>query len=472
MYSTFLGLETALRALYAQRGAVEVAAHNVANAHTPGYSRQVARLTTTSPLVPAGIPSAYPAWSMGTGVELTDITRTRDAFLDRQSHVQGGYAGRYGAMDQILEQVEAYLMEPGSQGINASLAAYWKAWQDVGNDPTNLAARRVLLQMASSLGEDLAVLDQHWLAVQENVARLLREDVDRFNALVAQVAQLNRQVVAARLAGREPNDLLDQRDRLLDELSHLAPIRVQEGEAGEVSISVGGVAVLQGGHQEILQVVEVDGLPQLRWQGLQQDAAWIAEGGGRLGGLQDLGRYIVPGYRDQLARMAQALAQETNQLHAQGFDLTGQPGGTFFVYTPPGPHSSLSLQVDPALLSAPEKVAAAASPSAGDGSHAFAMANLLDVPGKVGAGSIRDAYRSLVGQVGADRMEVKIRAENAEGLLRNIEYQRQSVEGVSLDEEVARIVQHQLGYQAAARVITAIDEMISTVVGRMGRAGL
>ncbi|MDI3269267.1 MAG: flagellar hook-associated protein FlgK, partial [Bacillota bacterium] len=466
MYSTFLGLETALRALYAQRGAVEVAAHNVANAQTPGYSRQTARLSTTSPLLPSGIPSSFPAWSMGTGVELTSITRTRDAFLDRQGHVQGGYAGRYGAMDQILEQVESYLLEPGAQGINASLSAYWKAWQDVGNDPTNVAARRVLVQMASSLGEDLAVLDQHWVAVQENVDRLLREDVDRFNALVTQVAGLNQQVVAARLAGREPNDLLDRRDALLDELSRLAPIRVQEGESGEISLSVGGVAVLQGGHQEILAVVEVGGLPQLRWPGLQQDASWIQEGGGRLSGLEDLGRYVVPGYRSQLAQMVQVLALETNALHAQGFDLSGQPGGSFFIFTPPGPHSPLSLQVDPALLGAPEKVAAAASPSAGDGSHAFAMAGLLDVPGKVGAGSIRDAYRSLVGQVGADRMEVKIRAENADGLLRNIEYQRQSVEGVSLDEEVARIVQYQQGYQAAARVITAIDEMISTVVQR------
>lgn len=482
MRSSFFGLETALRALEAQRGAVEVAAHNVANAQTPGYSRQVARLVPTPPYRTADLQGPTGPGTWGTGVDIADITRVRDAFLDRQVRTQTSLGGRYDAMDKALAEIEATLNEPGDSGISASFDAYWNAWQSVGNDPQNLAARRVLLQAAEALGQDLSTLDGQWLSARDDIDRQIEDDVNQFNRITQQIASLNDKIVALKTAGQNPNDMLDQRDLLVQQLGELAPIQTKENADGSLDVWMGGVSVVHRTTADTLQVdTSVPGTVVLRWASTGQPPQIAPGDSGSIAGLLDMRNTVIPGYRGQLADIAQALATETNVLHQQGATLasatagTTPPGGdgiTFFDFTAPTATQPLRLTLDADVAGLPENVAAARpGQGPGDGSVALDIAGLVDQAGVVGPGSIQDAYRGLVGQVGADRLEARTRSENTQALLQSLDVQRQSVEGVSLDEEMARLVQFQHGYQAAARVFNTVDQMIDTVVNGLGLAG-
>ncbi|MBE3589543.1 MAG: flagellar hook-associated protein FlgK [Firmicutes bacterium] len=473
MRSTFFGLETALRALEAQRGAVDVTAHNVANASTPGYRRQVARLQATPPYRPADMDGPTGAGSWGTGVAIVDISSARDAFLDRQVRAQSAWQGRYDAMDKALGEIEATLNEPSSTGLGSSLDAYWKAWQAVGDDPSNLAARQVLLQTAAALGEDFTHLDQQWISVRDDVDRQIQDQVAQLNRLAQQVAELNRDIAGVKAMGQNPNDLIDQRDDLLSQMGQIAPLQTRLNDDDTVDVWVQGYALVSGARADAVTVTVGGGSLSLAWQSTGATLALPRGSAGSLGGLLDLREAVIPGYRAQLDAIAQAVANATNALHRTGYDLNGNPGLDVFNYTAGGPAQPVLLQLNPALVGRPERVAAAAQPGAnGDGTVALDIAAAVDQPGTVGAASIHEAYRGLVGQVGADRLEAGTRAENAQALLQNLEVQRQSAEGVSLDEEMARLVQYQQAYQAAARTLTAIDDMIGTVVERLGRAGL
>ncbi|MBX6350582.1 MAG: flagellar hook-associated protein FlgK [Clostridia bacterium] len=480
MRTSFFGLETALRALEAQRGAVEVAAHNIANAQTPGYSRQVARLTPTAPYRAPDITGPVGPGTWGTGVEIGEITRIRDAFLDRQVVAQTSLAGRYEAMEKTLSEVEATLNEPGDSGLAATFDAYWQAWQDVAQNPESLAARQVLLARASALGEDLAALDGQWISIRQDVDGQIADEVSQFNRLADQVAALNRQIVELRTAGQNPNDLLDQRDQLVEQMASIVPIETRAEDDGSLTVWQGGVAVVEGFQSDRLLVdTSVPGGLAITWASTGQPPDVGPGAAGSLGGLLDLRERVIPGYRGQLAAVAQAIAVQTNAVHRLGISLpTAEAGGTsadgydFFVYTAPTATQPLRLELSPDVAGQPENVAAALpGMGPGDGSNALDIAALLDTPGTVGAASIEDAYRGLVGQVGADSLEASTRNGNTQALLQSLEGQRQSVEGVSLDEEMARLVQFQHGYNAAARVFTAVDEMIDTVVRGLGLVG-
>ncbi|MBX5476990.1 MAG: flagellar hook-associated protein FlgK [Clostridia bacterium] len=478
MRSTFFGLETALRALEAQRGAVDVAAHNVANASTPGYRRQVARLQATPPYRAIDMDGPIGAGSWGTGVAIADISSVRDAFLDRQVRAQSAWQGRYDAMDKALGEIEATLNEPSTTGLASSLDAYWKAWQAVADDPGNLAARQVLLQTAAALGEDFSHLDQQWLSIRDDVDRQIQDQVAQLNRLAQQVAELNHDIAGLKAMGQNPNDLIDQRDDLLNQMGQIAPLQTRLNADDTVDVWVQGYALVSGDRADAIDVTVGGGNLTLTWQSTGAQLTIAPGSAGSLGGLLDLREVVIPGYHAQLDAIANALASKTNSLHKAGIDLTGANGEDFFSYTGSTTGSPwtqpILLQLNPALVGHPEMIAAAAPPGAsGDGTVALDIAALLDTPNVVGgAASIHEAYRGLVGQIGADRLEASTRAENAQALLQNLEVQRQSVEGVSLDEEMARLVQYQQAYQAAARTLTAIDDMIGTVVERLGRAGL
>lgn len=482
MRSSFFGLETALRALEAQRGAVEVAAHNVANAQTPGYTRQVARLVPTTPYRTADLQGPTGPGTWGTGVDIAEISRVRDAFLDRQVRAQASLGGRYDAMDKALGEIEAMLNEPGTSGLSASFDAYWKAWQSVGNDPQNLAARRVLLQTAGALGQDLGTLDGQWLSARDDIDRQIQDNVSQFNEISQQIASLNQKIVGLTTAGQNPNDMLDQRDLLVQQLGTIASVQTKENGDGSLDVWMGGVSVVHRFSSDTLQVdTSVVGSISLRWASTGQPPQIAPGDSGSIAGLLDMRNTVIPGYRAQLAAIAQALATQTNTLHEKGAALasatagTTPPGGDgydFFDFTAPTVTQPLRLTLDADVAASPQNIAAAqVGKGPGDGTTALDIAGLVDRTGVVGAGSIQDAYRGLVGQVGADRLEARTRSENTQALLQGLDVQRQSVEGVSLDEEMARLVQFQHGYEAAARVFNTVDQMINTVVNGLGLAG-
>lgn len=460
--STFLGLETALRGILAQQRAIDVAGHNIANAGTVGYSRQTADLVTTTPM------DDYPHGLLGTGVDVAQYQRVRDSFIDIQLRAQTMRKGSAAAQQDGLNQVELSLSEPSDTGLSTLFGKYWAAWQNLANTPESLATRQALVQSAATLADGINTVASQFATVQSQTAQQQVSTVAQVNAIGTQIASLTGAIKASQLAGMQPNDLLDRRDVLIDQLSELGNVTVSTtagpaGALGAIDVSIGGTAVPLVSDTTATAVGTV-GNP------------FTSLTSGKLAGLQAVIDAIglpVTGYMAKLNELAKTLADETNNQHVLGRDLTGAVGGTFFTATLG--NEAATIAVDPALLAAPSLVAAASLASlpgqTGDAGNALAIADLQRTA-LIGGATIDTAYSQLVTQIGSDSQQAQQSLSNASSLVDSLSNRRQSVSGVSLDEEMANLLKYQRGFQASARALSAMDEMIDQLVNRTGRVGL
>lgn len=489
--SGFVGIETALRGLLAEQQALDVTGHNIANANTVGYSRQQIVLTPTTPY------SEPPAGQIGTGVEVTAYERVRNLFLDTQYRAQNAQQGAADALQDGLSQVEDAFAEPSDNGLNALLGKYWSAWQDVATSPDDPATRQSLVQTAKTLTDGINGLAGQLDTLTTQIGtQQLPLAVQQVDSIATQIARLNGQIDAAETVSgsqngvyQKPNDLLDQRDALLDQLSQLTQVSVagpaKDAKDGEITVSIGteGVALVSGADPSPNALVlnpdgtfEVDdangGLVGTVGFGTSADSAYR----GQLGGLQHL-LELIGDYRSQLDTVAQQLALQTNGAHSGGADVAGDPvAGTayesFFVAARAGGAlDAANITVNPALLADPSHVAAAA-PGSGPGDNTVAL-RIADLPTTVPASTnVGDLYTSLVTTLGTDSQQATQTASVSKTLTDAVDSRRKSVSGVSLDEEMTNLVRFQRGYQAAARALTAMDDMLDQLINRTGKVGL
>lgn len=468
MSSAFFGLNTALRGLVASQTMLETAAHNTANASTPGYSRQRAGLVASEPY-------AYPAFNrsglpgqIGTGVTVATITRVRDAFLDLQLRSQLSIEGDWSARRDELSKVETIFPEPTGSGLGTVLGRFWDAWQDLAADPTSSAARAALVEqsltVAARFGRDAAQLR----TLTEGIDGQIRQDVATVNGLAERIAALNTQIQMVRVSGDHANDLEDQRDILLDELAGIVPITLQAQADGTVTVLVAGTDLVNGSRVRALSTGP-NGSGKLvpTWS----DGSLVPLAGGRLAALVDVRDVKLAGYRTRLDGLASGVADAVNALHVTGLDGAGAAGLAFFSYT--AGDAAATLAVNPAIVSNPNLVAAASAPNQpGDGSIAGAIADLR--AGRQfasGTQTAADYYASLVGEIGSDARQASEMAGNQELVTGHLRQRRESTSGVSLDEEAADMIRFQHAYAAAARVITTFDEMLDVLINRTGVVG-
>ena len=451
--STFLGLETALRGILAQQRAIDVAGHNIANASTVGFTRQRADLVTTPAFTDT------PHGQLGTGVDVQGYQRIRDDFIDIQLRAQTMRKGYASAQQDGLNQVELSLSEPYDTGLSSLLSKYWASWQNLSNAPEDLATRQALVQSAATLANGFNGLASQLATIQSQTTQEQTLTVAQVNTIGTQIAGLTGSIKAAELAGQQPNDLLDKRDVLIDQLSELGNVTISTtagtpGALGAIDVSIGGTQLVTD------TTASVVALP----------LASLTSG--KLAGLQGVINAIsdpVVGYLTKLNQLAATLASATNTQHALGTDLTGNPGGTFFNVTPG--NEAATIAVDPLILASPSLVAASSTGAPGDAGNALALADLQQSPLMAGA-TIDTAYSQLVTQIGSDSQQAQQNLANATSLVDALTNRRQSVSGVSLDEEMTNLLQFQRGFQASARALNAMDEMVDQLINRTGRVGL
>jgi flagellar hook-associated protein 1 FlgK len=451
--STFLGVETALRGILAQQRAIDTAGHNIANASTVGYSRQRADFVTTTPMddTPSGL--------LGTGVDVVQYQRLRDSFIDIQLRAQTMRKGSAEAQQNGLSQVELSLNEPSDTGISSLLSKYWSSWQSLANAPESLATRQALVQSAASLTNGLNTLASQFNTVLAQTTQEQSSTVAQVNSIGTQIASLTGAIKAAQLAGAQPNDLLDKRDVLIDQLSELGNVSVSTtaggpGTLGAIDVSIGGTPLVTD------TTASTVALPLTSLTS------------GKLAGLASVLTTIgtaSTGYIGNLNKLAAKLATATNTQHALGTDLAGVTGGAFFTVT--AGNEAATIAVAPALLASPSQIAASLNGQAGNSGNALAIADLQSTALISGA-TIDTAYSQLVTQIGSDSQQAQQSLSNATSLVDALSNRRQSVSGVSLDEEMATLVRYQRGFQASARALSAMDEMIDQLVNRTGRVGL
>jgi flagellar hook-associated protein 1 FlgK len=432
---TLQGLQTALSGLIAEQTALDTTGNNIANANTEGYSRETALLEPNTPLpIPAISGHTGEGAQLGTGVTVATITRIRNDYLDAQYRTQNSALGGANTQAEVLQEAQTAFNEPSTAGIATALSNFWNAWNSLANSPTSEAAK----EGVAAAGEQLA-LTFNQLGAQ--LTTISNQATERYEALTGpsgevedyanQIAQLNGQIKLSEEAGQPPNEELDRRDQLLDKLSALANITVTESADHMDTVTFGEAA-------EPLIAGKTVNWPQT----LPETA------GGRLGALLTMTgpAGALTHLQEGLDSVASALASTVNAPLTKQF-FSGETAATLAV-----------------AVKSPE-VQASGTLAVGGNEIAQKIAALR-------GGAAEQDYAALVEKVGSDVRSAGDEQTNLQTTVTAISDQRQGVSGVSLDEEMTNLITYQRGYQASARTLTAMSEMLETLIEHTGVVGL
>ncbi|MGM0607892.1 MAG: flagellar hook-associated protein FlgK [Candidatus Muiribacteriota bacterium] len=268
--STFMGLETGKRAIMTSRNTLDVTAHNIANANTDGYTRQRAELVATSAFAAPGMPGIASAGQIGTGVETHQIKRIKMDFFDKRVQNETQRHAKHSNVYQNLSQVELLLNEPSENGLRSTMDKFWQSTMDLSNDPESPAARQVVVETGIALSNSFSQMYEEMTTLRNNLDEEIIARVGETNRLVEEIGGLNEKIAGVKNIGKNPNDLLDRRDLLLDNLAELVNIdTTYKGVDDELVVSVNGKPIIQGSHYSKLEAVENrdnEDLVDVRWE--------------------------------------------------------------------------------------------------------------------------------------------------------------------------------------------------------------
>lgn len=423
---TYTGLQTALSGLEAAQAAIDTTGNNIANANTPGYTRQAVATVESGSLSIHALSHQGGSADLGQGVSVSDISRIRDQFLDVQYRAQNTSASAANTSANELAQVQTAVNEPSSSGLQAQLSSFWNSWSELANSPNSPAARQAVVDVGQTLADTFNSVSRQMSTVQSQAAQQyasLTGTSGKVAQDAGQIAKLNGQIVQAQQAGQTPNSLLDQRDKLLDDLSGLAQVSVTNGSDGSVTVNFGDAAT-----------------PLISGTTVTWPQTLSSASGGQLGSLLSLSS-STGAIGTMLSSLDGVAAQVISSVNAL------QPSSPFFSGT-----SAATIKVSATAASVQ-----AASSSTSGGDLAQSIANLS-------GGAADQAYASFVAQVGNGVQSAQAAQKTAQAVLTAVSNQRQSISGVSLDEEMTNLIQYQQAYQASARAMNAIDSALNTLI--------
>jgi flagellar hook-associated protein 1 FlgK len=473
--SSFSGLSTALSSLNAQRQALEVAGQNVANANTVGYTRQRADMTSVEPQTKPSLFSG--GLATGTGVKVSGVARLGDAFLDTRVRSETGSASFAATRAEVYARLETTVAEPGDKGVSQALTTFWAGWHDVGNSPDSDSARAVLLENASALAGRISsaysAVSTQWSQARTELDSALTE----VNSVASGVAQLNEQIRGVLVSGGSANELMDQRDVMVTSLSKMIGASAVVQEDGTVDVMVAGNALVRGDKSHAIEVTpasartlaDADNGITLQWAG---NATLVGSGSGQVLALvtalspaSDGG--ILASTAKSYDAMATTLVTQVNAVHRDAFTVDGRPGGDVFTTTGPSAAQHLKVAITSVADVAVAGKAADGTPKGAlDGSMADAMAALGTSTSGPDA-----AWSKFVVDLGVKSRSATERATVTESTRATAEKLQLSVTSVDIDEESVNMLAYQRAYEGAARVLTAIDEMLDTLINRTGVVG-
>lgn len=459
MAGTFSSINTALTALRYQQVALDIASTNVANVGTDGYVR---RRVVGETLGAASGPALWARSNeTASGVQTSRVDRMTDALLDVRVRREHGRQAYLDMRALSMARVETGLAEPGDNGVAHALGKFRAALGDAGNAPGSDAARSQVLAAANTLVDAVRLQSTHVNDEISDQQAHLDAGVTEVNTLLKNLAETNRTIAAAKAGGSDTTTLMDSRDAIALRLSTLTGAKATEQADGLMSVTLDGRELVTGFESATLKVTP--GPPTTSFE-LDPDATGAAgvsvttaNVGGDLGATAELLDKDLPEYLANLSQVAKDLADHVNAAHGAGYDSTGTAGGDLFSYVDGTPDDILgSLKV---IITDPKELALSEVAGGGkDGNNALAISKAVDVD---------DSYQRLVNGFGSKVNSAKQLADNQQALTTQVDNAREQLAGVSLDEETVNMVSAQRAYQAAARVMSTIDEVLDTLINRM-----
>lgn len=442
---------------------------------------------------------------LGTGVNVVSLQRIREEFLDVQLRSENKHFGYWEAKSDGLSKIETIMNEPSDTGLQKVMDQFWQSWQDLSVHPETASTRAVVLQRGIALQDTFASLSNSLSEMQRDIDNVVRIKAMDINSIAKQITDLNSQIGDVVPHGYQPNDLYDQRDLLIDKLSKMIDVKVTAANNGMVDITIDNQAFINGRTYAEMQVNAnpITGFNDITLNG----AEFIPRSGSLAGVYETRGvanvvngqvQYtgVIPDIMKRLDALAINLTQQLNDVHRKGMSLNDVKGGMnapsdipFFVDADDptkSPSSASKIRINPLILGNTNNIAAATPGQTtttsfeGDGSNALEMSkikfkilSIQNVDGSQGESTtLDDYYRYSIAKLGIESQESQRMKKNSEILTGQVDNQRQSVSGVSIDEEMSEMVKYQHAYSASARVMTSMDEILDKVINGMGRVGL
>ena len=561
MSGYFSTLNTALKALQVQKKSLDVTGHNIANANTEGYSRQRAVQSSTAPYHTVGMGTPTGAGQVGTGVEITEITRMRDQFLDAQINEETQSQGYWDKRYEGLHRIELIFNEPSDSSLGTIMNQFWSSLQDLSNNPEDPAVRETVKQTGLTLADTFHSLNNQLTDYQGALNDDVSTMVDEVNSIASRLADLNIQIVELKGSGKNPNDLLDKRSMLLEDLNKIVNVQSREDERGNLNVSLGGVALVS---DDRVHEIEYDNdVVSFKETGIEAKID-KNEAGGELGGIIDIRDKDINNYLGRLNQLAETFTEEFNTVHQAGYDYNGNIGEDFFVGDSTGTINAETINISNDIINDVNKIAAGGLvydsdvvtindiqnnldghtyefkvrenttdlnikfnyeiierdetgalvgppytggeytvtqfnnseeidtnslgvaytlngrldfklngagdfeqiPGTGNGDNATKLADVIKEKKVFDSGNstMLNYYKSTIASIGVEGQRANQMVNNQSVLVDQLNNQRISVSGVSLDEEMANMIQYQQAYNAASKVVVTIDEMLNSLM--------
>ncbi len=463
-------MDVGKRAMMNSQSALQTVGHNIANKSTEGYSRQRVEMQTSQPVGSGRL-------RMGTGANVTQISRINNGYLEKQIEREGANLGLAQGRAETLARVEQVFNEQVNKGLNQFMTEFFNSFRELASSPENLATRTLVKETAEHLTRDFQRVHKQLSEIQNEADYQISVHISEINELTKEIAQLNEKIQMIEINKSVANDERDRRDLLLKQLGERVNIRYSEGENGAVTVTAGSNAIVVSGysHRELTVAstqgkegkregnMEIFYKPTDRAQPINVTRQFT---GGRLGGLLEVRDQQVNRLINDLDQVAYTLATEVNQAHAEGYNQYNEKGQLFFETPREVKGAAQNLQLNSQVQADVGRIAAGASPnSPGDNRIANAISSLQYEKVLGGQTATLDGfYASMVGQLGIEANRANSSLSSQKDILNQLNNIRESISGVSLDEETTKMIEYQKSFDASARLIRAADEMMDTVL--------
>jgi flagellar hook-associated protein 1 FlgK len=441
-------IDIALSGLRSSQLAIDITAHNVANANVEGYSRQ-------RPVAVTKLAQTSSQTFVGSGVDVQKVERLSDRWTAGHLRTEVAEQGYYDTLHERLSEVEAVFNETNTKGLGDALNTFFQSVAQLVDQPESPGHRAMVLANGDLLAARLRNADRQLRVIERDTRAQIASQVGVANQLLDQVALLNRQIVGAGGSRADTNGLQDQRDGLLRKLAETLGARTLIDEDNSAVVSVEGTSLVLGGDALLLSYGG-SGFT------IAENGQQIAVTKGQLGAMHeavDQQNGILGQYVSDLDTMASTLIDRLNTLHSAGYGLDGSTGRDFFVGTNAG-----DIAVNPDLQAHPERFAASANGAAGNAEVARAIAGVRDEPLLPGGGTIDSYYEAVVGSIGVETAAAKAQSEGLNSVVDQIVTHSESLKGVSLDEEMTNLIRFQQAYNASGRVVQIVKEMTDALL--------
>lgn len=458
------------RSLANSQTGLQTVAHNIANRTTEGYSRQTVNFKANEPTGSGKV-------RIGMGARPGEVARTNNPYIEKQLEREGTQLGFLGARQDLMGRVEEVFNEQVTKGLNHQMAGMFNSFRELSNNPESLASRTMVKESADGLAKNFHKIDEQLNEIQNDVDFRLTTKIEEVNQMAKEISNLNEKIQLVEMSGGNANDERDRRDLLLKNLGETINIRYAESKDGNLTVTAGSTAVLVSGnsHRQLFVAAtpgragKTEGHADVFYKATEEGTPINITSqltGGHIGGLIDVRDRVINDLHDKMDDMAYTVAWQVNDIHSEGYNRSNQKGGLFF-QTPSGQLGAASnIRVSRSIIEDVGEIAAAAQPNSPGDNRVANLLSTLQYKQVLndGQSTFDEFYSSVVGQVGVETQRTNTAHDAQADIYKQIKNIRESISGVSLDEETTKMIEYQKSFDASARLIRTADEMMDTVL--------